>query len=475
MFCFSFQKKKQAAGDQDGGQVWWQENMSIGQLPLQSLDALYLLKGSEDFSLRVDSPVRMFEASLDTILRISGATKVTLLISVTMWPFDLRRACADSSDSESDTELKNDEGQKVTQTTQHDLMESSKPDTSGSGKESDSLSQFDFMSSTPNAEDAMLQERLCPFILVGSKDSVEGTKLVSGKDHVICASTGGNFPRQVVGQAIKDEVPLIVNQIKEDHLTASDPYLASSGARSLIAFPVKIGGKVVSVVCLESTAREGAFARAESTLFMFGTMFGVTLHSAWLFHTQQRTHAMLEKALEARSAFLGNVSHELRTPLNGILATASELLQCLTPTEIPSKLPLLLDVLCSGESLLELLTNVSNYISLSTACVMRREYSIDIRLVIARALSGMDMWCDTSFVFGYCEAADTVPQWIRDDETLITYLIQFLAENAFKLSTAGQEVVVRVKRAKVSSGKSARRTKSRRSQVFRLRLEVEDW
>eukprot|EP00301_Raphidiophrys_heterophryoidea_P002952 c11358_g1_i2.p1 GENE.c11358_g1_i2~~c11358_g1_i2.p1 ORF type:complete len:892 (+),score=197.99 c11358_g1_i2:418-3093(+) len=178
---------------------------------------------------------------------------------------------------------------------------------------------------------------------------------------------------------------------------------------------------------------------------------------------------MLIKAQQVRSVFLGNVSHELRTPLNGILALSDMLLGDLDPHIAQLHTSTLLDIFSSGQCLLGLLSNVSNFLALSSSSLVSRFVNVDLRGCVCAMMNGIDTSCDTSFVFCSVSVDNHVPPIVSVDPVLLIVLLQHLVENAIKVSLSGSEVVCRVTTV---PGQSSEVSHGR---MTRLRFEVEDW
>ncbi len=160
-----------------------------------------------------------------------------------------------------------------------------------------------------------------------------------GQDMVVCALAGPHpfrdrlpLGRGIVGRVMRTGRPEFVSDVRKD----PDYVAGLVGTRAEIAVPIRIEGKVIGVLNIESSDPAQLHEEDLELLQILADQVSVALQNASLYEqvrrnveelearVQERT-ALLEEALEqAKSAdrtkaqFVADVSHELRTPLTNI-------------------------------------------------------------------------------------------------------------------------------------------------------------
>jgi signal transduction histidine kinase len=114
-------------------------------------------------------------------------------------------------------------------------------------------------------------------------------------------------------------------------------------------------------------------------------------------------------------------------------------------TELATRFGPALDIQTSAESLLLLLTNISNFLSLSTSQIRRRRARTNIRSSMVSIVQGQYEMCDTALVWVFLDLHPDMPTFVYEDMTMLGYVTQLLLDNAIKASIPGSEVIVRIR------------------------------
>jgi len=165
-------------------------------------------------------------------------------------------------------------------------------------------------------------------------------------------------------QSLEENRIIAVNDVNNDRRTRElvQGYFALIGTNSTLDAPVRIGGLVVGVLCVEQVGELRQWTQDEQNFVAsIADLVSLAIEAS----DRKRFELALQLAKEsaeaasiAKSSFLANMSHELRTPLNAIIGY-SEMLQeeteDLGDEEITSDLN---KIRISGKHLLSLINDI---------------------------------------------------------------------------------------------------------------------
>jgi two-component system phosphate regulon sensor histidine kinase PhoR len=167
----------------------------------------------------------------------------------------------------------------------------------------------------------------------------------------------------------------------------------------------------------------------------------------------------LRRLQRIRAEFIDNLSHELRTPLTTVRLLTEALALELERTELPPRIrDSIIKIDVETGHLAQMVNELLDLSKIEQGEAPLRLEAADLGVVVERALDRLRLYADRQGVNlrGEMPAA-AAERSIRGDEERLGQLLLNLLHNAIKFSTAGGDVVVRVK-----------------AEPEEIRLEVED-
>ena len=129
----------------------------------------------------------------------------------------------------------------------------------------------------------------------------------------------------IVGKASESGETYIANDISTEPLYQPNPLLLDT--QSEVAIPLKVGGRVLGVIDIQSTQPQIFAANDLSVLQSLADQVAVAINNAILYEESQELIKTLKEVDQLKSQFLANMSHELRTPLNSIIGFSRVILK----------------------------------------------------------------------------------------------------------------------------------------------------
>ncbi|HTC53190.1 MAG TPA: PAS domain S-box protein [Steroidobacteraceae bacterium] len=153
------------------------------------------------------------------------------------------------------------------------------------------------------------------------------------------------------------------------------------------------------------------------------------------------TNLELQKALEAKDAFLAMMSHELRTPLNGIIGF-SELLYRGRPGPLnEQQREFVGDVLESGNHLLTLINDILDLSKIGAGKMELRLSDFSIKASVRQVCSAVQPLADKKRIV-ITQHLEAAPESVVLDETRFRQVVWNLLSNAIKFTESGGEIAV---------------------------------
>jgi signal transduction histidine kinase/DNA-binding response OmpR family regulator/PAS domain-containing protein len=129
----------------------------------------------------------------------------------------------------------------------------------------------------------------------------------------------------IIGRASESGETFVANDVTSEPLYQPNPLLLDT--LSEVAIPLKVGGKVLGVIDIQSTQAQVFTANDLSVLQSLADQVAVAINNATLYDESQELIKNLKEVDQLKSQFLANMSHELRTPLNSIIGFSRVILK----------------------------------------------------------------------------------------------------------------------------------------------------
>jgi PAS domain S-box-containing protein len=131
--------------------------------------------------------------------------------------------------------------------------------------------------------------------------------------------------QSVIGKAAETGETVLVNNIYDEQIHQPNPLLLDT--QSEVAIPLKVGGKILGVIDIQSKTAQAFTADDLSVLQSLADQVAVAINNAKLYDESQELIRNLKEVDQLKSQFLANMSHELRTPLNSIIGFSRVILK----------------------------------------------------------------------------------------------------------------------------------------------------
>jgi two-component system, sensor histidine kinase and response regulator len=148
----------------------------------------------------------------------------------------------------------------------------------------------------------------------------------------------------------------------------------------------------------------------------------------------RRANADLEKANQAKSAFLATMSHEMRTPLNGVIGLTSLLRG--TPLS-PEQQQYVTAIQASGDALLSLIDDILDFSKIEAGHFSLEMQSLDLRKVVREVVAVFTAQVRAKGLRISAHVAEAVPPVVEGDAGRLRQVLTNLVGNAVKFTERG--------------------------------------
>ena len=280
------------------------------------------------------------------------------------------------------------------------------------------------------------------------------------------------YPTSVMNYVLHSKKPLILADAMSEKLFGRDPYISSTGVKSVLCIPLLHRDRLVSVLYLDNCTSAGIFSRERLLVCrLIVQQSSISIDNARLYSrlashantleqaVRQRT-AELEQATRlamdansAKSSFLANMSHEIRTPMNGVIGGTDLLLDVEQSANLSDEQKEILSIVkTSGEAMLTIINDILDLSKIEAGRVELQQHQFTIRQCVE---SAVDVIANKAHMKGLDlvnDIAPDVPYMVCADYKRLTQILFNLLSNAVKFTQQGEVVVtVRVDKRELQS------------------------
>ena len=160
----------------------------------------------------------------------------------------------------------------------------------------------------------------------------------------------------IIGKASESGETFVANDVSNESLYQPNPLLLDT--QSEVAIPLKVGGKILGVIDIQSTQAQIFATNDLSVLQSLADQVAVAINNATLYDESQELIKNLKEVDQLKSQFLANMSHELRTPLNSIIGFSRVILKGIDGPVTEMQNQDLTAIYNSGQHLLGLINDI---------------------------------------------------------------------------------------------------------------------
>ncbi|OCR02521.1 histidine kinase [Oscillatoriales cyanobacterium USR001] len=272
-----------------------------------------------------------------------------------------------------------------------------------------------------------------------------------------------NYP--IYFQSLEEDRIIAVDHVNKDRRTRElvNFYFSLVGINSILNAPVRVGGLVVGVLCVEKVGDFRYWTQDEQNFVASGAdLVSLAIEAS----DRKRFESALQLAKEAaesasmaKSSFLANMSHELRTPLNAIIGYSEMLQEEMDDLGYEELTPDLKKIHTAGQHLLSLINDILDISKIEAGRMELYLETFNVRNLIDEiAATAKPLIEKNGNVLEVKKAADI--DWMHADITKVRQILLNLLSNAAKFTHNGKITLIVSRGILIVPGKESKENES---------------
>ena len=232
-------------------------------------------------------------------------------------------------------------------------------------------------------------------------------------------------------RALAEDQTIIVPDVYQDPRTRelAESYFAPSDIISLLDMPIRLGGQIIGVMCLEATGNPRNWTLKEQN-------FAVSITDLISLAMEARERKRAEVANLAKSQFLGKMSHGLRTPLHAVLGF-TQLLVRNPSLDRRTQQEYLKIIRRTGDILLSSINDVLEMSKIETGQIKYQENNFDLFDLLVSLEEIFASKAASKGLRFTIEKTSGIPRYVRTDDRKLSQVLMNLLGNAIKYTQRG--------------------------------------
>ncbi len=257
----------------------------------------------------------------------------------------------------------------------------------------------------------------------------EAGKLMKQNNHKLAVGS-----KSVIGTCLASRQPVVVNDTSLSPVFYPNPLLLET--RSEMGIPLKIGGRIIGALDLQSKTTNSFSNNEIAVLNILSDQISVAIENARAYALSQQAVQEMRELDRVKSQFLANMSHELRTPLNSVIGFSRVILKGIDGPINKVQEQDITSIYNSGMNLLNMINEILDLSKIEAGKMELQLEEISLIDVIKKAVSTATGLIKDKPV----ELIEVIPDGlptIKGDQIKLGQVVLNLLSNAIKFTEKG--------------------------------------
>ena len=261
----------------------------------------------------------------------------------------------------------------------------------------------------------------------------EAGKLMKQNKHKLAVGS-----KSVIGTCIASGQVVIVNDTNLSPVFYPNPLLLET--RSEMGIPLKIGGRIIGALDLQSTSINAFSENEVAVIKILSDQISVAIENARAYALSQQAVQDMRELDRVKSQFLANMSHELRTPLNSVIGFSRVILKGIDGPINKVQEQDITSIYNSGMNLLNMINEILDLSKIEAGKMELQLEDVNIVDVIQKAISTATGLIKDKPILLIEKLPENLPS-VKADALKIGQVVLNLISNAIKFTEKGSVTI----------------------------------